>query len=238
MRIVLTSVLTMCICFVAYAHGAEVRDLIAKLKDKDSDIRRAASKELSELGPEAKSAVPDLIKAMRDKDLFVRRYSAEALGNVGPDAKSAIPTLAAAMNDEKKEVAEAAVDALGKFGHESLAALTSALKDPNKDPNVRRKAAIGLGQIGLRARGAVPAMTDILRGKVKPGKKGKGNDDDIRVEVASALGSVAKSDDTAAIKALESVSEGKQKNKELKKAASDALRRINGTEPAKKKKKE
>ena len=235
MRATLAGALTFCIWFAAYAEGAEFRDLVAKLKDKDGDLRRAAAKELGELGPEAKSAVPDLMRALRDKDLFVRRFSAEALGKIGPDAKAAVPALATALNDEKKEVADAAIDALVKIGPDSLAALTSALKDPNKDPNVRRKAAVGLGRIGLRARGAVPAMTDILRGKVKPGKKGKGNDEDIRVEVATALGSVAKSDDTAAIKALESVSEGKQKNKELKKAAGDALRRINATESAKKK---
>ena len=230
MRVALTGVLTACILLAACAEGAEVRELIAKLKDKDSDVRRAAAKELSEVGPEAKSAVPDLIRALRDKDLFVRRYSAEALGNVGPEAKAAIPDLSAALNDSRKEVAEAAIDALGKFGPESLAALKSALPDANKDPAIRRKAAVALGKIGLRARSAVPAMTAIMSGKVKAGKKGKGNDDDIRIEVASALGSIAKSDDAAAVKALESVSEGKQKNKALKKAAGDALRRINAGE--------
>ena len=239
MRATLTGVLTMSICFVACADGAEVRDLVAKLKDTDSELRRAAAKELGELGAEAKLAVPELTRALRDKDLFVRRFSAEALGNIGVDAKSAIPALAGAMNDPKKEVAEAAVDALGKIGPDSISALTAALKDTNKDPNIRRKAATSLGKIGLRARSAVPAMTDILNGKVKAGKKkGKGNDDDIRVEVATALGSVAKADDDAAVEALKSVSEGKQKNRALKKAAGDALRQINGMEPGKKKKKE
>ena len=237
MRVALTGVLTACIWFAACAEGAEVRELIAKLKDKDSDIRRAAAKELSEVGPEAKAAVPDLIRALRDKDLFVRRYCAEALGNVGPEAKTAIPALSAALNDEKKEVAEAAIDALGKFGSESLAALTSALKDVNKDPAIRRKAAIALGKIGLRARSAVPAMTAIVNGKAKAAKKGKGNDDDIRLEVVTALGSVAKSDDTAAIDALKTLSEAKRKSP-LKTAAGEAIRKINGMEPAKKKKKE
>ena len=95
MRIVSIGVLTACICFAAYAEGADVTDLVAKLKDKDSDLRRAAAKDLSELGAEAKSATPGLTRALRDKDLFVRRYSAEALGNIGPDAKTAIPALAA-----------------------------------------------------------------------------------------------------------------------------------------------
>src|SRR4051794_38404911 len=110
MRAALTATLTMSIWFVAYADGAEVRELVAKLKDKNSDLRRAAAKELSELGPEAKDAVPDLIRALKDKDLFVRRFTAETLGNVRPEAKAAIPALSAALNDPKKEVAEAAVD--------------------------------------------------------------------------------------------------------------------------------
>ena len=227
MRVASIAVLSACIWFAAYAEGADVSGLIAKLKSKDSDARRAAAKDLGELKDEAKSAVPELIRATRDKDLFVRRYAAEALGNIGPDAKAAIAALGAAMNDEKKEVAEAAVDALGKIGPDAIPALISALKDANKHPNVRRKAAVALGTFGPRARGSVTAMADILSGKVKMGKKNKGgNDDDIRIEVATALGSVAKSDDAAAIKALKAVSEGKQKNKALKKAAGEALRQI------------
>ena len=60
---------------------------------------------------------------------------------------------------------------------------------------------------------------------------------DIRVEVATALGSVATAEDVAAIEALKAVSEGKQRNKALKKAAGDSLRKITGMGPAKKKKK-
>lgn len=230
----------MCMFAVTVAEGAEVADLIAKLKDKDSDVRRAAAKELSELGPDAKSAVPDLSRTLKDRDLFVRRYSAEALGNIGSDAKSAIPGLSMLMNDERKEVQLAAVEALGKIGPDSITALVSAVKDPNKEPAVRGKAALSLGKIGKQARAAVPVFTDILSGKIKTGKatkkKGKGNDDDIRVEVATALGAVAKAEDKDAIAALRMVSEGKQKNKALQKAASDSLKELTGM-PAKKKKK-
>src|SRR5262249_55644591 len=97
-----------------------------------------------------------------------------------------------------------------------------------------------LGKIGLQARGAVPALSDIVSGKVKMGKpsKGKGNDDDIRADAARALGEVAKAEDKAAIEALKAVSEGKQRNRELKAAASEALRKLTGSAPAKKKKKD
>jgi HEAT repeat protein len=127
----------------------------------------------------------------------------------------------------------AAAEALGHMGPSAIQALTSAVKDTNKDPQVRKKAALSLGAMGLQARGAVPALSDVLTGKIsnnKTNNKKKGKDltdNDVRVEVATALGMIAKSDDKAAVEALKSVSEGKQKNKNLKKVASDALKKIN-----------
>jgi HEAT repeat protein len=231
MRFALAGVLTLGIVAVAAVEGAEVRDLIAKLGNKDAEVRRAAAKEIGELGADGKAAVPALRKSLRDSDLFVRRFSAEALGQIGVEAKAAIPELALAMNDEKKEVALAAVEALGKMGASSIQALTSAIKDTNKDPAIRKQAALGLGKIGLPARSAVPALTDVLTGKIgNGGSKGKNKDkdgNDIRLEVATALGSVAKPDDKDAIEALKALSEGKQRNKALKKAAGDSLKKIN-----------
>jgi len=235
MRYLLACALGLGIFAIASAEAAELNELMKKLASKDVEQRREAAKELGDLGSEAKDAVPALKKALRDSDLFVRRFSIEALGKIGPDAKAAIPEVALAMNDEKKEVALAAAEGLGKMGPDAIKALTSAVKDVNKDPQVRKKAALSLGNMGLQARGAVPALADVLTGKVgnnktNPKKKGKDlTDNDIRVEVATALGAIAKAEDTAAIDALKSVSEGKQKNKALKKAAADSLKKINST---------
>src|SRR5262249_39631424 len=102
MRFMLMGLLSLSIVVMTTAEGAEVGELIAKLKDKDSDPRRAAAKDLGELGAEARPAVTELTKALKDTDLYVRRYSAEALGNIGPDAKGAVTALAGAMNDTKK----------------------------------------------------------------------------------------------------------------------------------------
>jgi len=238
MRILLTGLLVWSIWCISTADAAEVKELIEKLQSKDSDVRRAAAKELAELGSEASGAVPELTRALRDRDLFVRRFAAEALGKIGPNAKSSIPELTLALNDERKEVQLAAIDALGQMGSASTQALTAALRDPNKDPAVRRKAAVGLGKIGGEARGAVPVMSDILLGKIKMTKetRRKGNDDDIRVEVATALGRIAKPEDKVAINALKAVSEGKQRNRMLQKAAADSLRRLTGSAPERKKK--
>jgi HEAT repeat protein len=238
MRRFLAGLLALGIVAAVAADGAEVRELIANLQNADSDVRRAAARELGELGTEAQPAVPALSKALRDRDTFVRRYAAEALGKIGPGAKPAIGELSLLLNDERREVQLAAIDALGQMGPASIQALISAVKDPNKHPAIRRKAAQGLGRIGLPARGAVPALTDILTARVRGPKNNKGKtDDDIRPDVATALGKVARREDTAAIEALRALSEGKQRNRALKKAAGDALRQITGTGPKAKKKK-
>lgn len=239
MRVIPMGLLALAIFLATAVEGAEVNDLVVKLRDKDSDVRRAAAKDLAELGPDARAATPDLAKALRDRDLFVRRFAAEALGKIGPEAKASIPALGMAMSDERKEVQIAAATALGQMGADGIPALIAAVKDPNKDPAVRRIATQGLGKIGPQARGAVPAFTDILTGRIKAPKavkKGKTNDDDFRIDVAVALGSVAKSEDRAAIDALKSVSEGKQRNKALQRAANDSLRKLTGSAPARKKK--
>src|SRR5438445_4084491 len=58
----------------ASAHAADVDALVKKLSNRDSDVRRAAAKELAEMGTEAKPALPALLKALKDDDKFVRRF--------------------------------------------------------------------------------------------------------------------------------------------------------------------
>ena len=241
MRAARTALLSLMIFLAAYAEGADLRELIGFLQGSDNAKRREAAQELGELGPEGKSAIPALRKALRDKDLFVRRFSAQSLGKIakGEGDKDTVSALFLATNDEKEEVQKAAIEALAQMGPGTTDALVSVLKDPNKTPFVRRKAVQGVASIGMPARKALSPLTDIVTGKIKtPKAKTKGrdlNDEDIRPDAATALASLAKKDDTAAIDALKSVSEGKQKNKALQKAAAAALRRITGEAPKKKK---
>jgi HEAT repeat protein len=229
MRLSLSAIVFALCAGLASAQG-DVKDLVVKLKDKDSDVRRAAAKDLSELGAEAKAAVPALTTALGDKDVFVRRFSAEALGMIGPEAKSAIGKLSTLMLDERPEVQQSAVVAITKMGSAGVLALTNAVKDANKSLEVRRKAAKGLGDIGKEARGAVPALTDVLTGKIKSGEKAKKGmvNEDIKVEVAAALGKIATKSDTDAIAALKAITEAKQRNKALLQAAVVSLKQITG----------
>lgn len=239
MRIFLSGALLLLVSSVASAQS-DVKELISKLEGKDSDEQRAAAKALAEMGTDAKSAIKPLTKSLNNKDMFVRRFSAEALGNIGPDAKSAISDLTRLMRDERKEVQVAAVEAIGKMGPSGIDALISAVRDPNNEPDVRRKGAQGLGKLGAPARKAVPVFTDILTGKISsPKAKGKGNkgDDDILVAVATALGTTAKAEDKDAIAALKRYVEGKQKNKALMQAAAKSIKQITNEEVKIKKKK-
>ncbi|MFQ3591969.1 MAG: HEAT repeat domain-containing protein [Gemmataceae bacterium] len=237
-RLLLACGLLLAMLGFVHAENAAVRETMAKLRDKDIAVRRQAAQDLAEMGPEAKLATAALQKALRDPDLFVRRFAALALGKIGPevpDAKETVSALALALNDPKKEVQLAAADALLQMGPLALNAFLAAVKDPTRDPASRKKASQGLAKIGPPARGALPILTEMVS---TPQKMAKGkaylNDDDLRLDAAFALGKLAKPSDTAAINALKMVSEGKQKNKALKKAAEMALREIDGMLPKKK----
>src|SRR5438270_349984 len=122
----------------ASAHGADVDALVKKLSNRDSDVRRAAAKELADMGTQAKPALPALIKALKDDDKFVRRFSAQAIGEVGPEAKTAVPALTAALKDPAKEVVDASTTALVKIGPDGVPPLTDLLRDKKSDLAARK----------------------------------------------------------------------------------------------------
>jgi HEAT repeat protein len=233
MKRLLPGVLCLTFYLAATVDGAPIEELITQLRDKDPDLRRAAAKQLADAGPDAKPATAALIKALKDDDLFVRRFAAEALGAIEADPKAAVPPLSALLASEKerKEVQEAAAGSLGKLGKTATAPLIEAAKDHSKDALVRKRAVDGLGHIGPDARAALPDLTDLLTGKTKNGKKNTNPDagtNDIRLEVAAALGSIATSKDEDVIKALETFSTDKanKKNKELNKVINKAIKDI------------
>ncbi len=144
-----------------------------------------------------------------------------------------MPPLAALLASEKerKEVQEAAAGSLGKLGSSATRPLIDAARDNSKDAAVRKRAVDSLGTLGPDARAALPDLTDILNGKTKNNKKAPNPDaatNDIRLEVAAALGSIANSKDEDVLKALETISTDKanKKNKELNKVINKAIKDI------------
>jgi HEAT repeat protein len=215
------------VCATA-ASGADVNELIKQLKDGDNEARRAAATALGEGGAESKAAVPALIKALKDRDTFVRRFSARALGDIGPDARAAVPALKSALNDAKSEVRSEAARALGRLGSAGVETLADIVRDDKKDPATRRQAIDSLGSLGAAAHSAVPVLIEVVKGPGAGGKnKKKMAPDDLRVNAATALGSLATPDDKDAIETLKALGDKKAKApRDLKQAAKTALNQI------------
>jgi HEAT repeat protein len=221
------------LCVGASVLGADVEALIAQLRGTDTDARRAAAKALAEAGGDAKAAVPALVEALKDKDTYVRRFSAMALGEIGADPKDALPGLKGALSDPRKEVQEAAATAMGKMGKDAVGPLMAVFTDTNRETEVRRRAVEALGALGPDARAALPTLIDGLRmpnPKDKTKKKGP-NLTGLRIEAATALGNIASAEDKAAIDTLQALTERMQRDRNLQKAAREALQKIQTNKP-------
>lgn len=155
-------------------HGKPlVPGLAAALNDKDTQIRRAAVFALSQIGPDAKAAVPALIKALDDPDKgkeiggrAISDCAADTLAIIGPGAAEAIPALMGiARSSLKRDLRMRAVWALGEIGPQSkevIPLLRKLMKDDKEAELIRARAAQALGRIGPKAREAVPDLIKAL----------------------------------------------------------------------------
>jgi HEAT repeat protein len=118
----------------------ERRDPTDKGYEPDAELApRFAASQLGELKEKASAAIPQLVVALKHPDAGVRINAAAALGPVG------------ALNSP-----------------ESIAALIDTLKnDPERE--ARRSAAGSLGEIGPKAKAAIPALRSALKGDGKHG---------------------------------------------------------------------
>ena len=151
----------------------KVAELIGRLADNDTMVRRTAVLGLEAIG---KPAVPALSEALRDENWHKRRLAAESLGKIGPAAADAVPALAMIFNDENAQVRQSAAEALGRIGRDTPAAV-DALRIALDDGvvNVRRSAAQALVRVGPLA---IPMMVNALDDK----------DTDVRQLAAEGLG--------------------------------------------------
>src|SRR5277367_1756147 len=112
-RILLTVALT-ALCGLAFSQSAaEVRQLIAQLKDKDISKRREALLDLTNLGPQSKEAVPALIDVFRSDDAELRQIAVNVLSKIG---KTAVPDLEKALQSDTPLLRRQACLALAKIG--------------------------------------------------------------------------------------------------------------------------
>ena len=147
---------------LARLGSAAVPALIQTCKVHDVGLEYFAAGALDKIGP---AALPALVPALKDGDVRVRFYAAWALGRIGPPAKDAVAALIQALKDDKEIVPGMVTWALYRIGPPAVLGLIQALKD--KDSVVRCPAAKALGTIGPDAKGAVPALTELLKDESK-----------------------------------------------------------------------
>jgi HEAT repeat protein len=127
--------------------------------------RSVACLTLSRLGPRAAPAVPTLINALSDPDSETRLQAARALGWIGPAARPALGALQTACGDTefRTRVPRYAKDAIQKIEQspECVDILIADLSSHSfSDIALSAEA---LGNLGPKAKSAVPKLTELLK---------------------------------------------------------------------------
>ncbi len=198
--------------------------------DQDPRVFWYTAAAVTELGPEAKAAVPPLIAALRTKvaatgatvgyityggvgmskeDGPVRLAAAVALGKIGADAREAVPELTRALADTDPRVRGEAAAALGAIGPKAAAAVPELARMAvgEEEDLLADLVAKALGEIGAPA---VPALISMVRtGKPK-----------VRVRAMTAIGAIGPKADAALPELSLAIDD---RDEEIRTAAAEAL---------------
>jgi HEAT repeat protein len=142
-------------------YGADVKQIVTKLKATSATERHAAADALSDLGYAAQEAVPQLTEALKSNDADLRWRAARALGTIG-DVK-VIPELRKLTADSEMLVRAQTIFALGRLGatdEESLTAVVGGLAD--KEVQVRRAAVRTISMIKPDRKVMIPLVVKML----------------------------------------------------------------------------
>ncbi len=150
--------------------GPAAKDAVPALcnaiaREPDQTLRYNFAQALGKLRSRSDLSVPALTKTLRDSEWIVRSYAAHALGDFGADAKSAVPALMTALKDADGHVRVSAALALWQVNGKtepSLDVLIACLKIPKEHNYVPDAAAEALGKMGPSAKGATPALHELL----------------------------------------------------------------------------
>jgi HEAT repeat protein len=206
------------LAFLGPTATPAVPKLVGLVQGSDRSLRLAAIHALGNVGTAASPAVPALTAALEDPAL--RSQAVVALGKMGPAARPAAPALVGLLRAPSSSDRVSAAIALGTIGADSATvpavalALGMALKD--ESTTLRQQAAQALGQLGPSARAAVPHLVEALQG----------DNPFVCGYAAHALGEMGK----AAQAALPALREKlKDEDPDTRKAAAEAVRKIEGT---------
>ncbi|HXE82722.1 MAG TPA: M56 family metallopeptidase [Gemmatimonadales bacterium] len=175
--------------------------LIARLKDENAGVRRAAASSLGRIGDPR--AVTPLIAVLADSDAEVRREAVDALSNF--EDSRAINPIAGLLKDPDTDVRRNALNALSHFERGvPTASVVALLDDPDKD--VRREAVQLLDNLHVHsAAGAIAKLV-------------KDQSSDVRESALRALGNLG--DQSSAAVVTEALSDP---NSDVRESALGAL---------------
>ncbi|MBS1990801.1 MAG: HEAT repeat domain-containing protein [Cyanobacteria bacterium SZAS LIN-3] len=165
----------------AQYRKSDVDAEIAILRGESSQARKQAAYHLSEMGIDAKPAIPDLIEALHDPIAYGE--AASALGKIGPDAKDAVPALVSCLGNTELGYDRCyAATALGNIGQNPDLAVPALQKmvASDDDATIRRLAAMALGDFGVQAKAAVAVLIEAV-------KKGE---PEMRRDAATSIGKI------------------------------------------------
>lgn len=167
---ILLSVQTAFTCGIAQAAEYRQADVDAEVKLLQSDdygTRKTAAYHLTEMGKDAKTAIPALIDYLKtEPSAGVRGEISKALGSMGEAAEPAVPAIIAFLQSNdggyERTYAATALGGIGKRADIAVPALQTALESDG-EPVVRELAARALAGFGAEARPALPALLDALK---------------------------------------------------------------------------
>ncbi|MFL5241281.1 MAG: HEAT repeat domain-containing protein [Gemmataceae bacterium] len=150
---------------IGYRAKAAAPALSELLKHESFWTRKYAAEALWKIKKDP-AAVASMTKDLKNGDFQVRRGAAEALGQFGVEAEAAMPGLVEALSDVNPVVRTSAALGLWQISKhpDAIPALVQNLKDPNSRGNISM-AADALGQIGVEAKAAIPALREALKDK-------------------------------------------------------------------------
>lgn len=142
--------------------------LIESVQDRENGTRvpEAATEALGKLGPKAQLALPALLDALAHPETMVRMHAVEAVVLISP--QSAETRLLKILHDKDALVRASAIKSLGSLRIASPQLLKSYIaalddSDPIFGTDVRRAAAVAIGNLQENAATALPRLERLIR---------------------------------------------------------------------------
>ncbi len=164
-----------------------IEGLIRALLDKNGEVQARAATALGSLGPEGAPAILALCETLESREGYpvghpaqwhpVAETAARALGQIGPKAKDAMPGLldiirntrgtydgVFGLPEENSAVRQEAMSAAVRIDSGSDRLLTALRESVEQNSRLREAAAVALAGIGAKAKTAVPALVEGMKG--------------------------------------------------------------------------